>query len=444
MFQSQAEKVKTGFWSLNPDKFSYLLFYLLILFLPTQLGKHFWPDFSYVYGLRLDYLSPTLYVTDILVILLFISFLPNLKKELLRIKTKNLFLFSLFVLTLFLGALFSKNMLAALFGLLKILEFSFLIFFVSVNFKKLNRFYLFLLIFTGIVFESILAAVQFINQSSLGGVFYFFGERSFNGLTPGIANASINGALILRPYGTFSHPNVLAGFLVIYMLLLLYFYKNKKLLNVLIFSGFVLGFLALMLTLGRIAILSFLFCLILLFGNLIFKKYKNRKTNVRIGKKVLLSSVLLIIVIFILLNGIIVPRFLQTTLSDRSLVQREQLMVQALNMFRSSPMFGVGINNFYMNINFQKEKNQVFLIQPVHNIFLLALSETGLAGFMFIIYVFYRALILTKNNKSLGPIIFLSLLSIIAIGMFDHYFFTLQQGQLLTSVVLGLAFSKKT
>ena len=42
--------------------------FLLILFLlliPTQLGKHFWPDWSSVLGIRIDYLSPTLYLVDI-------------------------------------------------------------------------------------------------------------------------------------------------------------------------------------------------------------------------------------------------------------------------------------------------------------------------------------------------------------------------------------------
>ena len=67
---------KTGFWLLNRKiNLSAIFFYLLILFLPTQLGKHFWPNFSYVYGVRIDYLSPTLYFTDILIIGLFLSWI---------------------------------------------------------------------------------------------------------------------------------------------------------------------------------------------------------------------------------------------------------------------------------------------------------------------------------------------------------------------------------
>src|SRR5579872_3631132 len=60
-------------------------FYLLtLLFLPTQLGKHFWPDFTVVEGFRIDYLSPTLYFTDLTFLLsvLILAFAVN--KNLLR------------------------------------------------------------------------------------------------------------------------------------------------------------------------------------------------------------------------------------------------------------------------------------------------------------------------------------------------------------------------
>src|SRR5476651_2543095 len=92
LFQSQAERVKTEFWSLNPNKLSLLFFYLLILFLPTQLGKHFWPNFSFVYGIRVDYLSPTIYISDILFVLLFFLSIFSLRKALLAIIKTPLFI----------------------------------------------------------------------------------------------------------------------------------------------------------------------------------------------------------------------------------------------------------------------------------------------------------------------------------------------------------------
>src|SRR5680860_1754307 len=83
---SQQERARIGSWLLsqknNPSLF---FFYLLILFLPTQVGKHFWLQSSFVYGLRIDYLSPTLYLTDILILIILILFFLK------RIKDGNIF-----------------------------------------------------------------------------------------------------------------------------------------------------------------------------------------------------------------------------------------------------------------------------------------------------------------------------------------------------------------
>ena len=46
------------------------LFFLLILLLPLNLGKHFVIKDSYVLGLLIDYLIPTIFVQDILVFLI--------------------------------------------------------------------------------------------------------------------------------------------------------------------------------------------------------------------------------------------------------------------------------------------------------------------------------------------------------------------------------------
>ena len=53
-------------------------FILLIIFLPTQLGYHFWPEYTRVFGLRIDYLAPTIYLTDLMMGALIISNLIKL------------------------------------------------------------------------------------------------------------------------------------------------------------------------------------------------------------------------------------------------------------------------------------------------------------------------------------------------------------------------------
>ena len=55
------------------SKLRNILLFLFLLLIPTQLGRHFWPEWSYVLGIRVDYLSPVLYLVDIIWILLLIS-----------------------------------------------------------------------------------------------------------------------------------------------------------------------------------------------------------------------------------------------------------------------------------------------------------------------------------------------------------------------------------
>ena len=55
--------------------------FLFLLLIPTQLGKHFWPEWSYFLGIRVDYLSPTLYLLDLIwLVLIGSNFLKNYKK----------------------------------------------------------------------------------------------------------------------------------------------------------------------------------------------------------------------------------------------------------------------------------------------------------------------------------------------------------------------------
>src|ERR1035437_11088196 len=391
LFQNQQEKVKTGFWLLNRSRILYSLFYLLILFLPTQFGKHFWPNFSFVFGLRLDYLSPTVYITDLLILLIFVCYFAKIKKIIAKTNKKYLLAFGLFLLSMVVGVIGAKNPLAGFYGIIKFLEFSFLAFFVVNNFKAFNKQVLFILFLTGIVFESLLAIFQYFNQGSLGGVFYLFGERAFNAITPGVANASINGQLFLRPYATFSHPNVLAGFLIFSMLLLILFsFKEKHLIKFTIL-GSVFGTAALLLTLSRAAIFLWLIYLIVLFGLSLDEKYKKRKFN-SLQAVLLILIIVGITIILFLQNNYIVQRFLTTNLLDESLMQRQELMTQSLDMFWKNPILGVGVNNFFNNLVIGISKQNDFLIQPVHNIFLLVLSETGVIGFVFVLSIFIKSI----------------------------------------------------
>ena len=94
-------------------KFSCRFLLLLIFLLPFQLGRHFWPEVSFVYGLKIDYLSPIIFLTDLVLLSFLIVFgiekkvFKNPQKIFASFGDKVLFLTFILVLALTTtGALF--------------------------------------------------------------------------------------------------------------------------------------------------------------------------------------------------------------------------------------------------------------------------------------------------------------------------------------------------
>ncbi len=435
-------KAETGFLlSAQNSKIKSALFFLILLFLPAQFGQHFWPNFSYVLGIRVDYLSPTIYITDVLILLLFVFLITSLRKKIIQELLKKQFLLylnlSFLGLSILIGIMLSKNPQAGLYGILKLIEFVFLGIYASrfvtkTNFKKV------LFVFSiAIIFEALLAIFQYIQQGSIGGLFYFFGERAFNGQTPGIANASINGSLVLRSYGTFSHPNVLGGYLAIGMTLILFnlgLIKNKIEKN-LYLGSLLLGTLALATTLSRITILRWIVILFIFF---ISKEGKNFLKKNRTFILILFSLIL-----FFLFYSPIFLRLFNFNLHDESLSNRGTLIESSLEIIKNNLFFGAGLNNFLIELAQIKQKNSViFYLQPVHNIFLLVAAQAGIIGLTYSLFFLAKTFKKAFEKKELINYKSIIFLSILILGSFDHYFLTIQQGQLLLSFMLGLIWAK--
>ena len=415
-------------------KLHHLLFYFLILFLPTQLGRHFWPDWAQIYGIRIDYLSPTIYLTDILILgILGLWGVEKLKSPAFakasagRQNSKILIFLAFITIFLLINISFSQNLGVAFYKLIKILELGFLGFYIAQNITRISqhRNTIAFLSF-GIIYQSLIAIFQFLKQGSLGGIFWFLGERTFNAGTPGIAQVVLDGRLVLRSYATFPHPNVLGGFLAVTLPLLVLLPPRLR------FFPFILGTIALFLTFSRSSWL--VFGLSLSVYGLWFLR-KNWSLVVRRWK-------LIILLVFI---GSIL--FFPTTKSFQSLTKlqpesikyRQDLNLAAIKMIKDSPLFGVGLGNFLVRLpEFYQEKGPVRFFQPTHNVYLLIAAETGLVGlglFLWFLILTYKRL-LTANYQLL-----IALSAILVLGFFDHYFYTLQQGQLLFTLLLGLAWS---
>lgn len=422
-----------------------LLFSLLIVFLPTQLGIHFWPDFTLVNGIRIDYFSPTIHITDLLVFLILIVEGVKLlhgKQSLIsyirRLQLKHYLLWVLIVgLVVYLNISASYSPSVSFFKWIKLLELCLLGFWIVKRIPKFNLQLLATLLLGAVFYESALVIWQFFTQSSIGGVWYFLGERTFNSSTAGIANAFFDGKLLLRPYGTFSHPNVLAGFLAISLpIIVQQFLHNSRKINatlgkrlsliVLIGTAIILGYVALLLTMSRVAILVGIIVSFVVLGPLLRRNWK-------------IGPIVLVVVLGVFY--LFWPRVVSLNWEREPIVIREQLNSLSFQNWQRSPIFGTGLGTspLYTLPKYRTSqlevRNYALQFQPTHNIYLMIMAETGLVGAVVLIGLFilvFIKLIKEGNNLFLTP-----LLSIAFIGFFDHYFLTLQQGQLLFTLVLS-------
>ena len=124
-------------------------------------------------------------------------------------------------------------------------------------------------------------------------------------------------------------------------------------------------------------------------------------------------------------------------LQSESIWRRIELAKATWEMFKTSPIFGVGLGNFIPQLPKFLIPKKLYFWQPVHNIFLLILAETGIIGLCLVFYVLW--VMLRKLWQKKKPALFYSLLAIIFTGFFDHYWLTLQQNQLLLALIIGLS-----
>ena len=190
------------------------------------------------------------------------------------------------------------------------------------------------------------------------------------------------------------------------------------------------GTVALVLTMSRVALLVWV---IVLLGILVS----------RVSKVVFVSIVLSILLCLILTP--LGSRFLQTSFAEEAVAQRIVLTTQSWQLFSQQPLWAIGWGNFLPSLASLPTSSFLGLyLQPVHNIFWLVLVEVGVVGgVLFGVFLFNTYRKLLSSNSPLFPKVFgLLLTEICILGFVDHYFLTLQQGQLLLALVLGLCWVK--
>jgi putative inorganic carbon (HCO3(-)) transporter len=361
----------------------------------------------FVDGVIVNYLIPTISILDLGVILLLLSLLVGKKIELRFKGFSFLKIFVMFGIYLTILSIFKGGFLSIL-NSFRILLYIFTFYSILKNIKeifnqRINT-YILLGAIALVVFQGVLAFSQFRGGTSLG--LTFLGESQVVSGMMGSSFLNLDGSLYLRGYGTFPHPNVFAGWLILNILLGWYLFENMNRRRDISIALMVMSSLSLVLTFSRIA---FLVCTIIWIAFLIKVFFNSRRLKT--------YSFL----------GLMSERLSNLfTGGDTSWGDRVGLMESSFSVIRENILTGVGLGRFIPNMGdtVPRSGSGILLLQPVHNIFLLFISEIGLIGFTLfstLLYFFFK-----KREWSLRFII--GLIAILIIGMFDHYLLSLPQG----------------
>ena len=254
-------------------------------------------------------------------------------------------------------------------------------------------------------------------------------------LEPSMRGASIvelpDGLRILRAYGTLPHPNILGGFVLAGLLGPVgLFLANKKASYAVLLL--LLGISVLALSFSRAAWLGLIvFSLVLICKS----KYFDRKRVILLLAVCAFSFVLTLLPF----RELVAARTVNTTSHSEefSFIGRAWLNQEAIQMFREHPFTGVGIGSFIIRL--AQRAGEGYVIEPAHNIFLLAGAELGLPGLIVITALalsFSYHLFKTQNQNAI--LAGATLTGLGMISLFDHYLWTLAPGRLLLGLMLGL------
>ncbi len=322
------------------------------------------------------------------------------------------------------------------------------------------------ILLSGLV-QSILAIYQSITQSISANKWLGMAEQLAQ--NRGVSVLESGEMRILRAYGSLPHPNMLAGFLVLAILVALYLWHDvyvrsekanwqiKKIPRIagsafggkkyvfnlcLIVCSLVLMTFALLATFSRSALLALLFCLLFI---LIFSLIKKDKLTFYVAIKYLILIMMATWAFNIYYPNLWVSRFdLSNRLEAKSMQDRQTTYSQLDWRSPKDIIFGqgLGLNTYWA---YQKNRPESLdQVQPIHNWFLLALAEIGLMGvliFLALLYFYFKKILWKKNNYQVWNVAYILLL--IFLGLFDHYLWTSWTGWLMVGVVIAIIYHHK-
>ncbi|KKR04072.1 MAG: O-antigen ligase-related protein [Parcubacteria group bacterium GW2011_GWC2_39_14] len=309
--------------------------------------------------------------------------------------------------------------------------FFFLLLIIKPDFKRLS----WVFIYSALI-QSVLALQQFTAQKVVANKWLGMASQDPNVLgTPVVLT---NAGRWLRSFGGLPHPNILAGFLVVALILILFLSlrdeikTSKRNLNL----SFVIIFLGLLTTLSKAAIL----CAIIIFTLALFFTRRDNEPNKKISR---LAIVALAVLVFFTVSypALVFNRVTNANaVEQRSYSERVSQYGEWAQVMKSNLFFGTGIGNYALDLQKVKPNLESWDYQPMHNTFLLIVAEIGIIPFLYIIGL---CIYFARRNKwqiDLFNLSHLPLVSLVLLMLVDHYWWSFYSGLMLMGFVGAVIF----
>ncbi len=259
---------------------------------------------------------------------------------------------------------------------------------------------------------------------------------------------------ILRAYGTLPHPNVLAAYLTAALgatgwLWLRHGDPRHRWWWVWP-ASFIILLWAFYLTFSRTIIAAAAIAGVAMFGAAMFRRISKSWPGIATVRRRMIPLIATVIATSVLFAVLLWPQVharLLLASSDESVQLRLEYARDSLASGGSGLLhlnwFGVGIGQFTTWLARTQPNLPPYYVQPAHDLFLLVYSEIGIFGLLallVLIAVVFRSAWRTYAGQPLVRLGWVVLLGTFCfIALFDHFFWTLQQGRILWWGLLALA-----
>ena len=239
----------------------------------------------------------------------------------------------------------------------------------------------------------------------------------------GVPVVMAEGTRLLRAFGSFPHPNVFGGYMVLGIMLGLLFIRSQedKWFGRVVY---VMSLMGLLISFSRSAWIAY----ILLLASLCIYRKKIPALMSRIS-----SLTIGIIAIFIIAyHPYILSRInTQQHIEQLSITQRTAGYAEALTLFKEAPLLGTGMHNYTVALRRLQTDLPGYALQPVHNVPLLLVVEWGIVGTLVLGAgcSFVLKSIRSKFNSTALLVVVLPIL------LLDHYLWSLYAGIMLMSLI---------